>query len=785
MKRNELYNIRKNWLERHWSYQIIYWDKFDYNILSNIMYRKRSGRGSNATYNDIIIMADTETSKKPTREIFDYDYLDILNDIKGKVFKYDKTFKEVGTIQELRHVGINMSSKGISKIDTFYEYLKDKYPYIFKEEAYSDIQSLEYIYEYLSNNEMPEERLDNHVVAFTISLRAFDMNLVTLWGHKPSDMVKCIDSLMQHMSGDDTIIYFHNLAYDWVFLRKFIMQKYGTPDKQLNTKSHYPIYIKWGNGLILKDSLILAQRSLDKWAKDMDVEHKKAVGLWDYDKLRTQHEIYSKDELTYIEHDTLAGVECIDKMMHTLNKYLFSMPYTATGIPREQVRNIGKAYNAKDLFNRLCLDYSQYIKAEKVYHGGYTHANRHLVNQVITDGVQCYDFTSSYPYVLLSEKYPMEKFTNCDDCSIESIINDNDNAYMLKLILLNVRLKDDFIAMPALQYSKCVKSINAVLDNGRVLCADYLEIYLTELDAKVIYSQYVWDKHICTNVEMAYKDYLPRWLTDYIYQLFVDKTKLKGGDAVAYALAKSKLNSIYGMMVQKCVKQEIVEDYSSGDYDIEEADPEELYTKYLKNYNSILPYQWGVWCTAYAFYNLFNLGKCCDTWVYSDTDSCYGIGWHDDLLDEYNNNCKRKLLANGYDKVVFNGKEYWLGIAVSEGDNDTYSEYVVQGAKRYCGRCLADNELHITVAGVPKKGAACLKDDINNFKPGLIFKGGVTGKKTHKYIYVDDIYIDEYGNETGDSINLSSCDYLLDSVEKVDWMSLISDEINIQIYEEI
>ena len=48
------------------------------------------------------------------------------------------------------------------------------------------------------------------------------------------------------------------------------------------------LFIEFDNGVILRDSLILAQRKLEKWCIDLDVEHKKAVGLWDYNKHYTQ-----------------------------------------------------------------------------------------------------------------------------------------------------------------------------------------------------------------------------------------------------------------------------------------------------------------------------------------------------------------------------------------------------------------------------------------------------------------------------------------------------------------
>lgn len=693
MTRTELYNIRRDYLSKHHSYKMVHWIDFNYAILNNIMYRKRAGRGSNNTYNEAIIMADTETSKKVATNIY-----------------------------------------------------------------------------------------HNHVVAWTISIRAFDMNIVTLYGHRPDTFCTCLHRMINNMAGHDTIVYFHNLSYDWVFLRKFLFKEFGFPDKQLNTKPHYPISIVWENGLIIKDSLILAQRSLDKWAKDMGVEHLKAIGKWDYNKIRTQAEEFTADELEYIEHDTLAGVECIETYMKALNKSLYSLPYTATGIPREEVRNRAKPFHYHDRFLSMSLTYEQQMKMENVYHGGYTHANRHLIDVNITDGVSCYDFASSYPYVMLSERYPMEKFTPYKNCSIQDILDlKDDYAFMFKLVLFRPRLKDNFICMPALQFSKCIKSVNAVLDNGRVLCADYIEIYINELDLEVINSQYIYDKHLCIDVEFAIKEYLPRWFTDYIFELFKDKTVLKGGDKVLYALAKAKLNSLYGMCVQKPIKDTIEEQYLTGEYTHLNQDPEELYEKYLKNYNSILPYQWGVWVTAYAFRNLFKLGSCCGTWVYSDTDSCYGVNWNIQKLNEYNQTCKDKLLANEYGCVVHNGREYWLGVAELDGE---YSEFKVQGAKRYCGRSVEDGELHITVAGVPKSGSKCLKDDINNFTSGIIFPGAVTGKQTHTYFYIEETYTDNNGNLTGDSIDLSPCDYLLSSVETVDWENLINDEVEIQVYDE-
>ena len=157
-------------------------------------------------------------------------------------------------------------------------------------------------------------------------------------------------------------------------------------------------------------------------------------------------------------------------------------------------------------------------------------------------------------------------------------------------------------------------------------------------------------------------------------------------------------------------------------------------------------------------------------WYYSDTDSIYSDDWNKEKVNEYNERCKELLRKNNYGPVVVEGKEYWLGIAEFD-DDGRYSEFVALGSKRYCGRSVIDNKLHITVAGVPKKGAECLKDDIKNFQKDFIFDGETTGKLAHFYIFSKDgIYKDEFGNEIGDSIDLQPCDYHLDAVDKEEYL---------------
>ena len=723
---DRLYKIaaaHSSYINKYHKYKMIFWNKYDYSFLSkNIMYYKKKGMKRSGTWNDVIIAADTETSK---------------------------------------------------------------------------------------GHEITDDPSENHVCAWTISVRAYHCNIVTLYGSRPSEMMQAFKKIRQALKGDDIYVYFHNLAYDYVFLRLFFFQYFDKPVKELNTKPHYPIMLKFDNGIILKDSLILAQCKLEKWANDLNVHHKKAVGSWDYDVIRDQEDkpSFSRAELRYIENDTLALCECLDALCINLNKNIYSMPYTATGIVREELREIGKQNNAHKRFRDQAPSYELQEMLEKLYHGGFSHANRFLIGEIQDDDETVgKDFNSSYPFCLISEAYP-GKFTEFgEELDPEYILRNSEKyAFIFKASFHNIRLKDHLYPMPALQSSKCEISINMKVDNGRVKRAGYVSIYLCEQDLIVLSKMYIWDECICSQVYFSKKNYLPRWFTDYVYSRYEAKCKMKpfkDSDPVGYSLAKSRVNLLYGLTVQKPCRLNFLEVTEPGEYKINEngdtaffnsgeyrtdydQDLHKEYEKFLNNPNTILPYTIGCYCTAYAFRNLFELGDCVKKyyktdgsgeyaypfhWFYSDTDSAYSDDWDLDKVAAYNERCKEKLKANNYGPVIVDGKEYWLGVAETDKDS-TYSEFVFLGSKRYAGRSVVDNKLHITVAGVPKKGAVCLNDDLKNFTKDFIFDGTLTGKLTHNYIFAPEgIHIDKFGNEIGDSIDLRPCNYELDAVDKEEYI---------------
>lgn len=388
----------------------------------------------------------------------------------------------------------------------------------------------------------------NYIVAWSCAVNVYGLNMCTVYGDNPTQITPFLERLHDCFKGNKTIVYLHNMAYDIMFLRKFFFDAWGYPKSQLNTKPHYPISIEFENGIGFRDSLILAQRSIEKWAADLHVPDAKAIGKWDYDRIRNQQEPFTDDELDYIECDVLAGVECLNATRKALKSSYESFPFTNTGIVRSRAKKEGKPFRAHQKARGYYYDgYEVYKRLTKSYHGGYVHANRHINGSVIDQPSQCYDISSSYPFTLLTEKMPCERFYKYPGPVDEAFIYQRmkENAFLFRLRVWDVELRDPMDPFPLLQLTKCALCVDAVIDNGRIREAGYVDIYLNEIDFYCIARIYRWRKCEIDDVYTAMKDYLPRWLRDLIYNLYKDKCMLKGGDPVLYAIRKAMLNSVY------------------------------------------------------------------------------------------------------------------------------------------------------------------------------------------------------------------------------------------------
>lgn len=265
--------------------------------------------------------------------------------------------------------------------------------------------------------------------------------------------------------------------------------------------------------------------------------------------------------------------------------------------------------------------------------------------------------------------------------------------------------------------------MRGVYDNGRILQADILETTITDVDYSIIEKMYKWQYIEYLDVAYTRYSYLPKPFTDLVNEYYHRKTALKGveDEELSYFRSKQKLNSLYGMCAQDPVKQSIL--FTNGDYILDDQPVAEL-LKTNNEHRQLPNYQVGVWCTAWARYEL---QRCVDLveetkgahFLYTDTDSIKYTGDVD--FSKYNKEKIRDSKAHGAYAKDPKGKTHYMGVFEEEA---TAIKFKTLGAKKYA-YVDEKNKLHITVAGVIKnKGAEELEryGGIEQFKPDFIFR---------------------------------------------------------------
>ena len=425
---------------------------------------------------------------------------------------------------------------------------------------------------------------------------------------------------------------------------------------------------------------------------------------------------------------------------------------------------------------------------------GYIHGD-------IVHNVTSYDFTSSYPYVLVTHKYPSTEFLPCKLIKANQMIDKF--AYLIVVRFKNLKCKyfNNFISL-----SKCKNIIDGVYDNGRVISASSLEMVLTDIDFKFILDVYNISSYEILESYYSVYDYLPKKFIEFILEKYVNKTKYKGveGKEVEYAKEKNKFNALYGMSVTNTIRDEVIYD-NDLDWSEKELDNSEIIDKlkYEKK-KAFLSFSYGVWCTAHARNNLLrNLIMLDKYTIYSDTDSLKILeGYDKEVIDSYNkyviNKIKKvsKHLDIPFEKFApkdSKGERHILGVFDCDG---VYDDFIEQGAKKYAYTKWIDKKkikedtnvleikdnkakiLEITVAGVPKAGALGLKS-LEDFKDDFIFEFKYT--KKHLLMYADnqdEIELEDYQGKCCKIKDKSGCclvptTYVLG--KSLDYVKLITD----------
>lgn len=549
----------------------------------------------------------------------------------------------------------------------------------------------------------------------------FSFNDKVYYGRELSEF-ECV--LQNLPSNVNFIIWVHNLSYEFHFLTNFLKWK-----KVFARSPHKPIKAiseKYPN-IEFRCSYVLTRLSLRTWGQELGTYKDSPI---DYEQLRTPYTKLTDEELHYCEQDCLVVYEGIKKYREKY-KFVKDIPLTQTGTVRREVKHllVSDRDYVKFIKGLIPKSAQQYTMLMDLFAGGYTHANKKYSGKVVKGLIEHYDFASSYPTVMIAEKYPMGRWVNVTDIENFPNIKKFDNwAYIFKVRFYNIRCETD---NTYIQSSKCTGK-NIYKDNGRVLMADYITITINEQDYLTIRETYTWKRMKVIEMYKAKKDYLPRIFVDYILDLYKNKTELKGveGKEELYTQSKQYINSMYGMCVTAILQSEV--QYEDDTWSILPMTEDDINDKLhdlkvqYKRKKYFLSYSWGVWVTSYARRNLWKCIESVDSKVlYCDTDSIFVLDKQD--FKWYNEEVTEKLRAackyQGLDfektrPKTIKGKQKPLGVFDKEDD---CIEFITLGAKRYVERRASDNELHLTVSGINKEAVQLLKNKIKNFKNGFNF----------------------------------------------------------------
>ena len=602
-------------------------------------------------------------------------------------------------------------------------------------------------------------------------------NGTVIYGRTWEEWLNCLEQLVDYLQLDEThrlIIYVHNLGYEFQFIRKFFDW-----DKVFAIKQRRPVYALC-KGLEFRCSLFLSNYALAYIGDNLLHKYpvKKLVGDLDYSKLRHSKTPLTEQELAYCINDVKVVMSYIQEKIEQ-DGDITKIPLTNTGYVRNYCRKEcffeGIPEDDEEGRKRVLMNYraimkslqieskEEYEQMQRAFMGGFTHASALYSGKTMYD-VGSADLTSSYPYAMVAQYYPMTKGVFIGRIEDDKSFNYYLNKYccLFDIEFTNLKPKEEY--ENPLSYSHCKITGNYIVNNGRVVSADKMITTLTELDFDTVQKFYTWDSIKVFNMRIYQRGYLPRALIIAVLDLYEKKTSLKGieGKEIEYLVSKNMINAAFGMMVTAVVRDE----YKYADEWFKElADADSQLADYNKNFNRFLYYGWGVWVTAHARHNLFSaIYEFKNDYVYADTDSIKGINFNDhlDYFKKYNDKVFSDLLkmCNHY-KIPFskckpktkNGVEKLIGVWDME---DGYEMFKTVGAKRYI-YVERNGKLNLTVSGLNKKCAVpWLLEEYNGdidliferFGEGFFVPAGHTGKMSLTYIE-DETYgtlVDYQGN---------------------------------------
>lgn len=382
---------------------------------------------------------------------------------------------------------------------------------------------------------------------------------VVIIGRTWDELAYCINDLVRILDLNENkrlIVFVENLQFDFQFFRShFNFLKVFASDRRR------PLYALTDSGVEFRCSYMLSGMSLEKMGENLlKYTRRKMVGDLNYDLVRTPITPLKRKEKVYLREDVKVVMAFIAEEIERCHG-IAALPLTKTGYVRKYCRRSCyndpvtgrrdpvKSKKFRELMSIMTLTPEIYLKCKEAFAGGYVHANVDKVGR-IHKNVSSWDLTSSYPSVMIAERYPI----GAPEVIDTKTLTKEEFLHYIKLYCCIFTIHfwglkeketapDNYISQ-----SKCIKCDGAVINNGRVVSADYVEITITNVDLEIIEQLYDWRGSFQVSYLVVWpRGYLPRDFMLAILDLYKNKTELKGVEnkAAEYQISKGMINSCY------------------------------------------------------------------------------------------------------------------------------------------------------------------------------------------------------------------------------------------------
>lgn len=596
--------------------------------------------------------------------------------------------------------------------------------------------------------------------------RVLNVYLCRKW----EDIISLLDAIADFYQLDEKhhiILGVANLGFEFQFFRRRLEWDEGEFDFFAKEK-YQPLRATY-RGIEFREILSITGGNLAQLAKDychtqklvaIDENGRKVSDL-DYKKVRNSTTPLTPLEEQYCINDVVIVSEFMWYLFNEFIRPEHYIPMTFTGILhrefKAELKTIckkrdekyqlprGESYDAWVSFIHSLQpseeDYITYMAW--LFRGGYVHGNA-LYSGV--DGLlaKMRDITSHYPTRMNLDYFPMSPFKplNLNFSTIQEVNAAFMAAIKSKCVIMLVEF--DYIRTTTTHTIESKSKIpfytNAKFDNGRLISADLIRVWLTEKDFKIYQWFYKWEGMTIIKAYTAKRGKLPTYVLNVLNRHYKEKERLKAAglnDTTEYAIAKSRVNTAYGDLVKKL--RFLKTTYNNSEEWHEDPTPVNYDKEVLK---AILSPMWGIYVTAGARYEIlsivYKLTKAGCINYYTDTDSNKYKPSHkaEQIFKHYNASIYRHRKNRKLRAEYFNG----LGEFDKECKGRTV-KFKMLGAKRY----IYEDQGYVkaTIAGMPKASIMEVGDDSDEiFKNFNLFGFHLTPEESGKLTteYTDEEY---------------------------------------------